>query len=162
MKDSLIRRPPRPSASHRIQCRTIKVLEVMPQMIRQRSRPSKHGAAEDEVSGRQVRVFEDRGRARAEREEGYAANVRRHFEVSSTMHQPPTQGESRIRDQVCAAWASTTSAEARICGLGRHERLPWVVGVVTDALPAILESFYGYTCKMVSTYVAEKKQETGN
>jgi hypothetical protein len=57
-----------------------------------------------------------------------------------------------------AAWASTTSTEARICGRGRHERLP--VGVVTDALCAILASFYGYTCKMVSTYMADKKQET--
>jgi hypothetical protein len=33
---------------------------------------------------------------------------------------------------------------------------PGVVGVITDTLHAILASFYGYTCKMVSMYMADK------
>jgi hypothetical protein len=42
-------------------------------------------------------------------------------------------------------------------GEGAANGSPGVLGVVTDARHAII-GLYGYTCKMVSTYVAEEKK----
>jgi hypothetical protein len=56
-----------------------------------------------------------------------------------------------------AAWASTGYvAEGVATGS------PGVSGVVTDARRAILASLYGYSCKVVSTYMVEQKQEMGS
>ncbi|KAJ7926445.1 hypothetical protein B0H13DRAFT_2313543 [Mycena leptocephala] len=71
------------------------------------------------------------------------------------MHQPPTQGESRIRDWVCAGGRRQRARRRAYVAEGVANGSPGVVGVVTDARRAILASLYGYTCKMTNGNAAQ-------